>query len=101
MLLKVIENFVQGPYITNEEAHRKIQAAIGNNEEAHKKIQAATGEYDEPLVMVKEQKGARRPRNVVKPPQFPFLDRGQELVIFSNGCLEFSANIIIGYMVLV
>ena len=93
--------FVQGPYITNEEAHREIQAAIGNNEEAHRKIQAATGEYDELLVMVKELKGDRRPRDIAKPPQFPFLDRGQEFVIFSNGCLDLSASIITGYMVLV
>ena len=38
---------------------------------------------------------------MAKPPQFPFLDQGQEFAIFSNGYLDFSANIIIGDMVLV
>ena len=33
--------------------------------------------------------------------QFPFLDQGQEFVIFSNGCLDLFANVIIGDMVLV
>ena len=36
-----------------------------------------------------------------KPPEFPFLDQGQEFIIFSNGCLDLSVNILIGDMVLV
>ena len=31
---------------------------------------------------------------------FPFLDQGQEFIIFSNSCLDFSANLLIGHMVL-
>ena len=34
-------------------------------------------------------------------PQFPFLDQGQQFVIFFNGCLEPSANILIGETFLV
>ncbi|MEW8545334.1 MAG: hypothetical protein AB2693_17570 [Candidatus Thiodiazotropha sp.] len=38
---------------------------------------------------------------MAKPPWFLLLDRGQELIIFFNGCLDLSANLLIGYMVLV
>ena len=33
---------------------------------------------------------------MVKPSYFPFLDQGQEFIIFSNGCLDLSANLLIG-----
>ena len=36
-----------------------------------------------------------------KPSKLPFLDQGQEFVIFSNGCLNLSANLLIGNMVFV
>ena len=36
-----------------------------------------------------------------KPSQFPFLDNAQEFVIVSNGCLDFSSNVLVGDMVLV
>ena len=36
-----------------------------------------------------------------KPSELSFLDQGQEFVIFSNGCLDLSANLLIGNMVLI
>ena len=38
---------------------------------------------------------------MAKPSQLPFLDQGQEFVIFSNGCLDLSANFLIRDMILV
>ena len=35
------------------------------------------------------------------PNHHSFLDQGQEFVIFSNGCLDLSANLLIGNMVLI
>ena len=35
---------------------------------------------------------------MAKPSEFPFLDDGQELIIFFNGCLDVSANLLIGSM---
>ena len=32
---------------------------------------------------------------------FPLLDQDQEFIVFSNGCLDLSANLLIGSMVLV
>ena len=38
---------------------------------------------------------------MAKPSSFPFLDQGQEFIIFFNGCLDLSADLLIGNMVLV
>ena len=38
---------------------------------------------------------------MARPPKFPLLDQGQEFIIFSNDCLDLSANLLIGNMVLV
>ena len=35
---------------------------------------------------------------MAKPSKLSFLDQGQEFVIFSNGCLDLSANLLIGNM---
>ena len=37
----------------------------------------------------------------LEPSKFPFLDQGQEIIIISNGCLDLSANFLIGNIVLV
>ena len=36
-----------------------------------------------------------------QPPQFSFLDHGQEFIVFCDGCLDLFANLLIGNMVLV
>ena len=38
---------------------------------------------------------------MARPPKCPLLDQGQEFIIFSNDCLDLSANLLIGNMVLV
>ena len=38
---------------------------------------------------------------MAKPFKLPFLDQGQKFVIFSSGCLDLSANLLIGIMVLI
>ena len=43
--------------------------------------------------------GFARPEDIIET-QFPFLDQNQEFDIFSNGCLDLSANHLISNMVL-
>ena len=43
----------------------------------------------------------RRPSDVAKPPSCLFHDQGPEFIIFSNGCLDPLANLLIGNMVFV
>ena len=38
---------------------------------------------------------------MTKPSKFSFLDQAQKFIIFSNGCLDLSTNLLIGNMVLV
>ena len=42
-----------------------------------------------------------KPEDLETWPKFPFLEQGQEFIIFSNGCLNLFLNLIIGNIVLI